>query len=151
MPKRRRIRLSQNVKESSKEAEEVSTLVINVEISRERTQLYTRKSRTPSPKDSVPKKDPPLVTPHTEQHDDIPSSHEAHEEQGESKEAENHPDTEGEEFQEGELFSAEAKMESVLQYPFVTYEDSPIRSEDSQPPLRDEMLVRIPSPVHEEK
>lgn len=122
--------------------------MINVESSGENTQVYIKRSRTP-PKDSVPRKDLPLVTPTAEQHDNVPPSHRTHSEPGESKEAESHQDQEEEKFQETELYSAKAEIERVLQYPLVTYEDSSIGNEEDIPPQRHEMLVRTPSPVQD--
>lgn len=127
VPKRRRIvRMPQKEKGSSKVGEEVGPPIINVESLGERTQVYTRKSRTPSPKDSVPQKDVPPVTPVAEQHDNVPPPHEASNVLGEPKEAKTHQDPKGEEFQEGELYSAKAEIERVLQSPLVTYDDSRI-------------------------
>lgn len=74
--------------------------------------MYTRKSRNPSPKDNMPKKYPPPVTSHEEQSDDLPEAQ--NEELGESNEAEDHLDTDGEEFHEGKLDNAKAKVEKVI-------------------------------------
>lgn len=50
-----------------------------------------------------------------EQHDDVPSSHEPQDEPGEFEKVEDHSDTEGEEFHEGDLYSVENINELVLE------------------------------------
>lgn len=120
MPKRRRIvRLSQKKKESSKVEDETDPPVVNVESSREKTQVYTRRSITP-PKDSVPKGNIPSTTPTIEQHDDALPSLESHDAPSESKDAEDHKNQGEEGFQKGELYSAEAEIEKILQSPLVS-------------------------------
>lgn len=86
---------------TSEVGHEADPPVINMERSGEITQVYTRRSRTPSPKDSVPRKGSPRVIPAIEKNDNIPLSHETQGvpgELGESKEVGSHEDQEGEEF-----------------------------------------------------
>lgn len=112
--------------------------------------MYTRRSRTP-PKDGVPKADLPPVISHEERNDDVPSSHEAQSEPGESKEVEDHQDTEGEEFHEGDLYSAKAEVEKVMQTLLVVYVELPTEIEEIKSPPREEEAEKISSPERREE
>lgn len=125
--------------------------MVDVESSGENIQVYTRKSRTPYPKDSVPKENFPPISSHKEQHDYVPSSHEAKRKPSESEKAEDHPNMEGEEFHEVELYHAEAEVEKVMQSPLVAYAKSPIGIEEVKSPPREEEAENIPLPEHKEE
>lgn len=113
--------------------------MVDVKSSREKARVYTRRSRTPSPKDSVPKANHPSVISHERQCDDVPSSHEAQRKLGDSKNIEEHPNT------EGELYIAEEKVEKVIQSPFIAYVDSLVRTEEIKSPPKAE-AEKVPSP-----
>lgn len=147
VPKRRRI-IKLSKKASSEVGEdEVTPLVVNVESSKN-DKVYARRSRTP-PRDSVPKADLHPMVSHEEQHDDVPSAHEAQRKPIESKDVRDHLDTEEEEFHEGDLHSVEAEIQKIMQSPLVAYVDSPVRIEEVPP--REEETVKDPSPEQEEE
>lgn len=137
---------------SSKDGEEKATpLVVNVESSREKAKVYTRRSRNPSHRDNVPRTDLPLVVSHEEQHDDVPPAHEAQSKPSELEDVEDHLDTKGEEFHEGDLHSAEVEIEKIMQSPMVAHADSPIRTKANESPPREVEAVKDPSPEQEEE
>lgn len=112
--------------------------------------MYPRSSRTP-PKDSVPKAGLTPIISQEKQQDDVPSPYETQSEPGEAGNIEDHSDTEGEEFHEGDLYCAEAEVEKVMQSPLVAYAESLVTNEEVEPLPRGVEADRIPSPKHEEE
>lgn len=147
--KRRRI-VKFSKEESAKGQENIAPPMVEVESSGEKAKVYTRRSMIPSPKDGVPKANLPPIVSQEKKKDDVPSTCETQIEPGEVENVEEHPDTEGEEFHEGELYSVEAEVDKVMQSPLVAYAKSLVTNEEVTSPPREEEAEKIPSPKHQE-
>lgn len=151
-PKRERTTKASKKKDQETSKDEIDPPVVEVESSREKTKVYSRNSRTPSPKETLQNADPLPMASMVEQpkatspSPSVPKqvTPKEHETSGEA-----------EPFKEGELFGvvAELETEDVEMHlsPLMQYENSPVSSKGNRSPEKENVPIKTPSPLQEEE